>query len=149
MKKLILILTALLLSSGAVFAQLEKPIKWAYGFKKLSGNEVEIQLRASLQPGWHIYSQHLKPGGPPKTIITFKPSTQYTLVGKTVEPTATKYYDKNFKMEVSYFANQVIFKQKVKLKGTTGAVTGTIEYSVCDESRCLPPDEINFTVQVK
>lgn len=149
MKKIILLATLLVISTTAAFSQLEKPIKWAYGFKRLTGNDVEIQVRATLQPGWHVYSQFLKPGGPPKTIISFKPSDQYSLVGKTVEPTGIKYYDKNFKMEVVYFANQVIFKQKVKMKSKTGTVNGTIEFSVCDESRCLPPDEVNFSVLVK
>ncbi len=149
MKKLILLFSLVVFSASAAFSQLEKPITWAYGAKRLNANEVEIQLKATLDEGWHIYSQFLKPNGPQKTTITFKPSSEYTIVGKTVEPQPIKYYDKNFKMEVSYFAKQVIFKQKVKLKGNTATVRGTVEFAVCDESKCLPPDEVSFSIPVK
>lgn len=149
MKKIILAITLMLFTASAAFSQLEKPIKWAYGAKRLNANEVEIQLKATLEDGWHLYSQNLKPNGPQKTTITFKPSPEYKTVGKTTEPQGITIYDKNFKMNVTYFAKSVIFKQKLALKGNTATVKGTIEFAVCDESKCLPPDEVNFTIAVK
>ena len=52
-------------------------------------------------------------------------------------------------MEVSYFERSVIFQQKVKLKGKTAIVKGKLEYMVCDDHQCLPPEEIGFSVTVK
>jgi hypothetical protein len=149
MKKLTLILTLFLFSAAGAFAQIETPIKWSYGTKKISKTEAIIYLKAVMEPGWHIYSQNVKPGGPIKTSFVFTPSKDYVLTGKTIEPKAIHKFEKVFDMNVSYFENQVIFQQKIKLLKPTATVKGKLEYMVCDETRCLPPAEVDFTVQVK
>jgi thiol:disulfide interchange protein DsbD len=149
MKK-ILLSGALLLAACAAQAQILKPVKWAYAAKRTSPTEAVILLKATIEPGWHVYSQHVKDGGPVKTTFTFTPSKSYTLVGKTQEPTPVTRFEKTFDMEVSYFANSVIFQQKVKLAGP-GPVTvaGKLEYMTCDDEKCLPPDELPFSVLIK
>jgi DsbC/DsbD-like thiol-disulfide interchange protein len=148
MKKLTLILALFFISAGA-FAQIENPVTWSYGQKKISKTEAIIYLKASIEDGWHIYSQNIKPGGPIKTSFTFAPSKDFVKVGKTIEPKAATKFEKVFNMNVSYFKDQVVFQQKVKLLKPTATVKGKLEYMVCDETRCLPPTEVEFTVQVK
>lgn len=149
MKKITLILSLLLFTAIGAFAQIEDPITWSYAAKKVSPTEAIVYLRASMEKGWHIYSQNVKPGGPTKTLITFTPSKDYVKVGKTLEPKAINKYEDVFKMNVSYFENDVIFQQRVKIPKGSALVKGTIEFSVCNERKCLPPDEVNFSVQVK
>jgi DsbC/DsbD-like thiol-disulfide interchange protein len=117
--------------------------------KKTSKNEATIYIKASIDKGWHIYSQNLKPGGPTKTIFTFAPSKDFTLVGKTIEPKAITEYEKVFKMNVSYFEDEVVFQQKIKLNKATTAVKGSVEFMVCNDKSCLPPAEVTFTIPVK
>jgi DsbC/DsbD-like thiol-disulfide interchange protein len=149
MKK-ILLSGALLLAACAAQAQILTPVKWAYAAKRTSPTEAVILLKATIEPGWHVYSQHVKDGGPVKTTFTFTLSKSYTLVGKTQEPTPVTRFEKTFDMEVSYFAGSVIFQQKVKLTGP-GPVTvaGKLEYMTCDDEKCLPPDELPFSVLIK
>jgi DsbC/DsbD-like thiol-disulfide interchange protein len=149
MKKLTLILTLFLFSAAGAFAQIENPVTWSYGQKKISKTEAIIYLKATIEDGWHIYSQNLKPGGPIKTSFTFAPSKEFVKVGKTVEPKAANKFEKVFNMNVGYFEKQVIFQQKVKLLKPNATVKGKLEYMVCNESKCLPPTEVDFTVQVK
>lgn len=149
MNKVILTCSLILFSISAAFAQLESPVTWSYAAKKINATSAEILIRANIDEGWHLYSQFLKPGGPSKTKIAFTKSKDFSLVGTTSEPKAITYFDKNFKMNVSYFADQVVFKQKVKLNAKTTVIKGKIEYMVCDDSRCLPPDEIAFSIPVK
>lgn len=52
-------------------------------------------------------------------------------------------------MDVIYFENAVVFQQKVKLNKAATTVKGTIEFMVCNDHECLPPDEINFSVPIK
>ncbi|MNW21061.1 hypothetical protein D3C71_2217640 [compost metagenome] len=52
-------------------------------------------------------------------------------------------------MNVSYFGNQVVFQQKVKLNKATATVKGTVEFMVCNDKQCLPPDEVSFNIPVK
>ena len=149
MKQTTLLLTLLLFTVFGATAQIETPVTWSYAQKKVSATEAIIYVKATIQDGWHIYSQNIKPGGPVKTTIKFAPSKDFTKVGSTVEPKPLSKFEKVFDMNVGYFENQVVFQQKVKLKKPETVVKGTIEFMVCDESRCLPPDEIQFSVQVK
>jgi DsbC/DsbD-like thiol-disulfide interchange protein len=149
MKKSILILALFIFGATAAFAQLENPVSWSYVAKKTSKNEATIYIKASIDKGWHIYSQNLKPGGPTKTIFTFAPSKDFTLVGKTIEPKAITEYEKVFKMNVSYFEDEVVFQQKIKLNKATTAVKGSVEFMVCNDKSCLPPAEVSFSVPVK
>src|ERR1700761_3370799 len=115
MKKALLLITALVIATGA-FAQIEKPVKWSYAAKKISSTEAVVFMKATIDDGWHIYSQTVKDGGPVKTSFTFPPSKTYVLVGKTIEPTPITRNEKVFSMDVSFFAHEVIFQQKIKLK---------------------------------
>lgn len=149
MKQTTLLLTLLLFTVFGATAQIETPVTWSYAQKKVSATEAIIYVKATIQDGWHIYSQHVKPGGPVKTTIKFAPSKDFTKVGPTVEPKPLSKFEKVFDMNVGYFENQVVFQQKIKLNKPETVVKGTIEFMVCDESKCLPPDEIQFSVQIK
>ena len=148
MKKLGLLLVALMVTIGA-FAQIEAPVKWSYAAKRISPTEAVVFLKATIQSGWHIYSQTVKSGGPIKTSFVFTTSKEFTLVGKTSEPKPATKFEKAFKMNVSYFEKEVIFQQKIKVKSAnTITVKGKLEYMVCNDIKCLPPEEVSFTVAV-
>ncbi len=70
-------------------------------------------------------------------------------MGKTIEPKAIAKFDKQFKMNIGFFENEVIFQQKVKLKsaGATN-VKGKLEFMVCNDKKCLPPTEVEFVAPV-
>jgi DsbC/DsbD-like thiol-disulfide interchange protein len=149
MKRITLILSFLVLSVFVASAQIENPVKWSYGQKKISKTEAIVFIKASIEDGWHIYSQNVKDGGPVKTSITFAPSKDYVKVGTTSEPKPVTKFEKSFDMNVSYFEKQVIFQQKVKLNKPSATVKGKVEFMVCNDSKCLPPTEVEFSVQVK
>jgi DsbC/DsbD-like thiol-disulfide interchange protein len=146
MKKLLILITLMVMGIGA-YAQIESPVKWSYAAKKLSNTEAVVFLKATIQDGWHIYSQDVKDGGPIKTSFTFLPSKEYSLVGKTSEPAPATKYEDAFKMNVSYFEKSVIFQQKIKLKSpNASAVKGKLEYMTCNDKKCLPPEDLDFSV---
>ncbi len=146
MKKLLILITLMVMGIGA-YAQIESPVKWSYAAKKLSNTEAVVFLKATIQDGWHIYSQDVKDGGPIKTSFTFLPSKEYSLVGKTSEPAPATKYEDAFKMNVSYFEKSVIFQQKIKLKSpNASAVKGKLEYMTCNDRKCLPPEDLDFSV---
>lgn len=149
MKKATLVIAMLLFTVLGASAQIETPVTWSYAFKKTSNTEAIVYLKATIQDGWHLYSQTVKPGGPVKTTIKFNPSKEFTKVGATIEPKPISKFEKVFDMSVGYFEKQVIFQQKIKLAKAATTVSGTIEFMTCDDSRCLPPEEIKFSVNVK
>jgi DsbC/DsbD-like thiol-disulfide interchange protein len=148
MKKLLAIAAALLLSVGA-YAQIETPVTWAYAAKKTSATEATVFIKATIQPGWHIYSLNVKEGGPIKTSFTFTKSADYVLVGKVTEPKPITKYEKVFSMNVSYFEKEVVFQQKIKLKSAKATVVkGSLEFMTCNDQKCLPPDGVNFSINL-
>jgi thiol:disulfide interchange protein DsbD len=40
-----------------IAAQAQNPVAWTFNSKKINNNAYEVQLIASIQPGWHLYSQ--------------------------------------------------------------------------------------------
>jgi thiol:disulfide interchange protein DsbD len=149
MKKLITSAVILLLFTAAAKAQILTPVHWSYGAKKIDKGEAVIFIKATIDDGWHLYSQFVKDGGPVKTTITFPPSASYTLIGKTVEPTPITRNEKVFNMDVSFFEHEVVFQQKIKLKAGQATVKGMLEYMTCNDNKCLPPDNLDFSVLVK
>jgi thiol:disulfide interchange protein DsbD len=149
MKKITLVVAMVFITTITAFAQLENPVSWAYVAKKINKNEAMLYIKATIDPSWHLYSQTLKPGGPNKTSFTFTPSKDYTLVGKTIEPKPITKYEKVFNMNVSYFEDEVIFQQKIKLNKASTAVKGKVEFMVCNDKSCLPPSEVSFSIPVK
>ncbi|MFD0752043.1 protein-disulfide reductase DsbD N-terminal domain-containing protein [Mucilaginibacter calamicampi] len=148
MKKVLALAAALMLTLGA-FAQIENPVKWAYAAKRTSATDATVFIKATIEDGWHVYSQYVEEGGPIKTSFTFSKSKDYTLAGKTAEPKAVVKFDKQFKMNIGFFEKEVLFEQKVKLKSANAAtVKGKLEFMVCNDHKCLPPDEIAFNVAV-
>ena len=135
--------------TATAFAQIEAPVKWSYAAKKVSSTEAVVLIKATIEDGWHIYSQNVKDGGPVATSFTFTPAKNYTVVGKPVEPKPVTKYETAFKMNVSYFENSVVFQKKFKLKGGATTVKGKVEYMTCNDRKCLPPDEVEFSIPVK
>jgi hypothetical protein len=148
MKK-ILIITAILLSGISLKAQILTPVHWSYAAKKINKNEAVVFMKATIDEGWHVYSQTVKEGGPVKTTFTFPASQAYTLIGKTTEPAPITKYEKAFSMDVSFFEHEAVFQQKVKLKTGQATVKGTLEYMTCNDRQCLPPEDLEFSIPVK
>jgi len=149
MKKLITATVILFVFAVSAKAQVLTPVHWSYGAKKLNNNEAVVFIKATIDDGWHVYSQTVKDGGPVKTTITFPASAEYILIGKTIEPTPITRNEKVFKMDVSFFEHEVIFQQKIKLKAGQATVKGTLEYMTCNDHQCLPPDDVEFSIPIK
>ncbi|HET8828283.1 MAG TPA: protein-disulfide reductase DsbD domain-containing protein, partial [Pelobium sp.] len=148
MKKIIAI-SALLLLSICVFAQILKPVTWSYSAETISEREANLLITAKMDAGWHVYSQFIEEGGPIPTSFTFSKSADYELVGKPTEtPKAVSAYDNNFAMQIAWHEKLVVFKQKIKLKKPEVTVKGSLEFMVCNDKQCLPPEEIEFAIKV-
>ena len=150
MKKINLIIACLVFFASSTFAQVENPVKWSVGFKKLNNNEAVILLKANIEQGWHIYGMEVPKGGPISTSFTFTPANGAKVEGKTISVKPKSKYEDVFAMTVPYYNGEVVFQQKVKLtNGKPTLVKGVAEFMACDKERCLPPDEFEFAVTIK
>lgn len=145
--KYAILLACTLLCSLSALAQPASVVDWDYKAKALGGGEYELQFTADIQPGWYVYSQHLDDGGPIPTTVQLHEHPQLTLLSEVGESgNAVEGFDEMFGIEVKKFKEQASFTQRVKVEGNLKAVTGYIEFMSCDEEKCLPPQEIPFTI---
>ncbi len=151
MKRFILIISLLFAFVTNVNSQIHDPVKWDTSVEKVSDTEFDLVIKAAIEPGWHLYSQNVPEGGPIPTSFAFKESKkEYELVGKTVEGKGHEVHDPVFDMDIKYFGDEAIFKQRVKvLTNVKITITGALEFMVCDDTNCLPPTEVEYTFEVR
>lgn len=147
MKKLFAFVV-LFLAGPLAFGQMEDPVSWAFAARKLDATTYEVTLTATLEEGWHLYSQTTPSGGPVPTSITFSKNPLLTLQGKPKEVGRLEQrHEPLFGVEVKQYSDKVVFVQKVALKGKAKtAVSGAVEYMSCNEEMCLPPTSKKFTL---
>lgn len=149
MKKIFL---ALFITLVALQGQSQKlaPVKWAYQAVKTGDKKYNVIITANVDAPWHIYSQFVKKG-PIPTTVQFAKNPLVIVNGSTKEVgNLEKKFDNNFGAVIGSFGGKVQFIQAVTLKvNTKTKLTGTIEYMVCNEERCLPPTKQSFEVDIQ
>jgi thiol:disulfide interchange protein len=149
--KFFLFLVFLLAFLQSNSAQILDPINWKFEYKRISDKEIDLVFRAEIENKWHLYSQDIDEGGPIPTSFTFNPSGYYQLTGKTIEISKPEVIqDPNFGMDIKMFSHEAVFKQKILLLTDQDFILeGNIEYMSCDDKRCLPPDNEEFSFDLK
>ena len=150
MKKLFSILL-LVFVTLAVQAQIHQPVKWKIKLEDSQSAEKEIVFAATIDKGWHLYDMNLPEGGPVSTSFTFETLQGAELIGQPVsniKPTVV--YDEQFAMDLRWFPGAVTFTQKVKiLNPKKFKIEGEVEFMVCNDETCLPPDRVSFAFDSK
>jgi len=150
MKKILLVL-CVLVSAVNLNAQPKDPVIWKFEAVKKSATEYEIKATATVEDPWHIYSQNTDKGGPIPTAFLIKKNPLVTVDNKFKETgNLEKTYDKNLKVNISYYAKSVVFTQTAKLKASVKTnISGTVQYMVCNDEQCLPPVTKSFNIQLQ
>lgn len=153
----------LLTSIQTLSAQLQEPVRWETTVKQVpavkqepaiqqeEGGQLLLIIRATLEDGWHLYSQHIPDGGPQATTISLTVSDgekDFIAIPWAEMGEAEMVYDSSFHMSLTYYSKTVSFIAALPQgwEGTT--LTGSISYMVCDSQFCLPPTEelLNFSL---
>ena len=146
MKKVIILLTFVL--STNVFSQIYDPVKWSTSVQKISDIEYNLIATATIESGWHLYSQVVPEGGPIPTTFTFIDSKHYSLVNKTQEEEGHEVDDSVFEMRIKFFENKAEFKQRVIVLNDINTIDAEVEFMVCDDEKCLPPNNIDLAFKI-
>ena len=149
MKKIILILLALFtLLNGS--AQIKKPVKWSTKTEKISDTEFNLIMNATIESGWHMYSQFTPDGGPLPLVLTFKDSKgNFDLIGKAKETPYKKEFNKDFGVDEYYFENKATLTQRVKLKNPkVTKIVVNVDFQAC-QNQCIEDKvDLNFEIPV-
>lgn len=148
MKKILALLLFFTLAFTAS-AQIYDPVSWKFSTEKITDKEAVVTFTATMQPGWHVYSQFIEEGGPIPTSFRFDNAAGFSLVGGVTEsPKAISAFDPNFKMQIAWHKGQVKFSQKVALSQPKVTVSGMLEFMTCNDTNCLPPEEVPFSINI-
>ena len=153
MKIKILSFLLIFCSFMAVHSQILEPVKWKTSIEKISDTEYSLIATATIDDGWHLPSQETFPDdviGPIPTEFSFENQTgNYELIGNTEEPIVKSHFDPIFQIDLKNFSDTAIFKQKIKLlKGDLESIQGTAFFSVCDDEKCLAPEEATLEFNI-
>ena len=122
------------------------PVHFSSELKMLSDNEAEIIFKAVIDPGWHVYSTDLGNDGPVEATFNADKMEGAERVGK-LKPVGKeiKKYDPLFGMELRYFEQTAVFKQKIRFTQSHYDIDCYLEYGACNDESCMPPTQVTFS----
>lgn len=131
-------------------AQVIEPIKWNFEHRQ-NGREAELVFTATMEEGWHLYDTYLPEGGPIPTEFVYADSSLFELVGPLQKnPEPVEKFDNIFMLNLRFFSNVAVFTQKILLKNDNPVtINGHVTFMGCDDEMCLPPNEAEFSFQLK
>ncbi|MCG2420130.1 thioredoxin family protein [Aequorivita sp. F47161] len=149
MKKIFLSLLLATVSMGFVQSQILDPVSWSTSIKKISETEYDLIAKATIEDNWHLYSQVVPEDGPLPTVFTFEENSAYKSVGKVKESKGVTEHDPVFDMVITFFSHTATFTKRIALTGTEGTtIKGEVEFMVCDDTRCLPPNYVDLVFKI-
>ena len=121
-------------------------VKWTFQYSSKSS---AVIATGQIEPGWHLYSQKTdENAGPIPTKMLIEASKNYKIVGEAVEGTVPhEIFDKNFESTVYLFESQYAAEQQITVK-KPGTLKGEMHYMICDDTKCLPPISVPFTLEI-
>jgi thiol:disulfide interchange protein len=146
MRRLCRLLLPLTLCAFSLSAAKEDPVQWTLNpatgsAQVLPGDKAHFELKASIQPGWHLYSPTTPPGGPIITKIKLKDNPAI-LSYNVFRPQPVRKIDPNFQLETETYTNAVTFLiEATTAKSATekSTVEAVARYQACSDTKCLNP----------
>ncbi len=145
MKKALIIL----LFFSSLVTEAQNPVSWKFTAKKQKEGVYEIHMLATIQKGWHLYSQKQPENAIAiPTLFSINKNPLLIMKGKIREIGKLEIFkDKKLGLAANQYSTQVDFIQIVSLKGKAKTnFMGNVEFQTCDDTKCLPPKIINFNV---
>jgi thiol:disulfide interchange protein DsbD len=127
----------------------DQPVKWHCIAVRLNDDEARLIFTANLDAGWYIYSQFIERKCAMPTKFVFIPDQKYSLKGSVTEESAPLRGCNNyFGIDLPRYVNSVVFTQDIRTVVPATVIRGKIAFMGCSNERCLPPDELEFALEV-
>jgi thiol:disulfide interchange protein DsbD len=143
----------------AVSAFAQDPAKWVLDSPSKgkfldTTDELSLTLRATVEPGWHLYALDQPKGGPIATTIKVSEGAPIQLKGEIKSDPPKSAPDPNFIVDekplvTRYYENSAAFRFVVEVltNSQSDAVAIDVRYQLCNDTFCLPPKtkRVRFT----
>lgn len=136
------------------FAQTPTYVNWSFQHEITEEGKLLLLFTADIEDQWYVYSQTVPEGGPIPTSFSFDNSDQWNFLPlakemNTSESSYINVYDEMFGMNITKYADQVVFVQESIMNPNEETITGFLEFMCCDDKQCLAPQIVNFTFNLK
>lgn len=134
---------------GSVPSMSKDPVSWNFKAEQQTDKTWIIMATASIENGFHIWA--LEPGGDGFLIATnFSIGDEIEWIDeewKALENPVTIELEYVEGAAVNWHEKEVTFVRKFTTKEER--IHGEVEYQTCNETMCLPPTSINFSLLLK
>ena len=127
-----------------------EPVKWSFDINQVGQTDYELFYMANIKKNWSIYSKDTDAGGPIPVSVTYT-SKNVKLIGDSKESGLRKEgMDDLFEMNVIKYQSSKPYtlKQKVTVTDISIPVKGYVTYMACDNEKCLPPTDVDFSFTI-
>ncbi len=136
-----------LVATTAVTAQ---SVTWKSTVEPLTETTCRVVLEASIPAGFHMYDMGPYDNGVNATTIQFVPAEGVTPLGGVEQlDKPHTYYDDIFEATIGYFEGKPRFAQRFSLTKPEATVVAQLEWMICNDTNCLPPDDTELTLTLK
>ena len=126
-------------------------VAWSTSVEPLGGDRYRVVLDAAIPEPYHMYDMGpYEDGGPNATVIRFLPVEGVRYDGAVQQLTMPKRaYEPMFDMEIGTFSRSARFAQTVTLTVPEAEVRADVEWMICNDNTCMPPEDTELTVVLK
>lgn len=133
MKKVLLTLS-ILVYSLAMLAQ--DPVSWSFRLIDDNTDHPSLEIKASIEPGFHLFSTDNPPGGSLPLSFAFEPSGCILDGSPVANKKYTKQFNDIFEVDEHFYTGSVVFNQKLKPTDKKFSVKVDIKGQACDDRGC-------------
>jgi thiol:disulfide interchange protein DsbD len=149
MKRLLFITLLVAALTTLSTGQIYDPVDWSFSYEKVDNNTWDIIFLAEIEEHSHLYSMTLPEDNTSiPTSFTIEASDLYTVVRDVyeVDTPDTVYNDLGY--NDVYFSESAEFRMRVSSEVSSFTVSGYVNFMACDDERCSPPQDVEFSVNV-
>ncbi len=127
-------------------AQILTPVKWTKSVKMTDDRNGVITFTATIDNGWHMYSNDSPADGPTPLSVKWKNTKGVKLVGGlTPSKAPTTIDDEAFMMKVRQWEGKVTLTQKFTVTEDKYNIDGDLQFMSCNDQTCTPPATESFS----
>ena len=127
-------------------AQILTPVKWTKSVKMTDDRNGVITFTATIDNGWHMYSNDSPADGPTPLSVNWKNTKGVKLVGRlTPSKAPTTIDDEAFMMKVRQWEGKVTLTQKFTVTEDKYNIDGDLQFMSCNDQTCTPPATESFS----
>ena len=155
-KRFLTFLACLVLLASQASSQILTKVHWSHEISRTDvrvGDEVEIVFKATIDPGWYIYTVDFDPDcGPIPMTVSYEKESGFARQGDLRAINDMAKHDKTFDCDVRIFENTGEFRQTIKILSADAAtISGSFEGQVCSEAEglcVLYEDDFSFRLNI-